>query len=141
MGETDAALAVLEQLDRRDEAARALHRELGVLPERTQITRTLHDAGMPLSEALSQSPGPASHEVVAERAERYVEALHAYRVAIVRHLVDQEGLSLTEISDRFGCARQVVSRLYHAPGLVVAGARPAPKVRLRAAAATSRDAR
>ena len=130
MGEMDPVLA---RLDRVDQAAGELHRELGVLRERTRVTRTLRSRGMPLSEALVKSPLPASHEAVAERVERYVEALHAYRCAIVRHLVDEEGWSLTAIAERTGCARQVISRLYHAPDATGSGTRPRPKLRLRGA--------
>jgi DNA-directed RNA polymerase specialized sigma24 family protein len=129
MGEADPVLAVLARLERVDRAARDLQAELDALPERTRITRSLLGEGHTLSEALRQSPGPASHERVAERAERYAEALHAYRCAIVRHLVDVEGRSLTEIAERIGCARQVVSRLYHARR--ANGGRPGPKLRLR----------
>jgi hypothetical protein len=131
---------VLAELDRVDQAAGELHRELGILRGHIRATRRLRGEGLPLSSALSRSPGPASHEAVAERAERYVEALRAYRCAVVRHLVDEEGWSLTEVAGRIGCARQVVSRLYHAYG-ATAGTRPRPKLRLRGRSTASGGAR
>ncbi len=128
MGETDPVLA---RLDRVDQAAGELYRELGILREHARATRTLRRRGLPLSEALERSPASASQEAVAERAERYIEALHAYRCAVVRHLVDEEGWTLAAIAERTGCARQVVSRLYHAPDIASGGTRPCPKLQLR----------
>jgi hypothetical protein len=43
----------------------------------------------------------------------YEHALAAMRVAIIRALVDGDGLSLTEVSRRVGIPRQAVARLYH----------------------------
>jgi len=105
--------SVLARLDSVDQAARELDGELRVLRDRTRTTRLLHERGYALSAALARSQGPACHERVAEHMAHLGQAVHRYRCALVRHLVDVEGWSLSDVARCTGNARQVVSRLYH----------------------------
>jgi hypothetical protein len=132
---------VLARLDTVDRAAQDLHAELSTLRDRNDATRRLRAQGHALSEALVRSRGPASHEVVALGMARLTQAVHEYRCAVVRHLVDTEGWSLSDVAARTGNARQVVSRLYHACDDDHAGACPQPKFQLRPAQRAVRAAR
>jgi hypothetical protein len=127
MGGGDAVATRLEEVD---QAARELRDELGALRGRMRTTRDLREQGCSLAEALARSPGPACHEVVAVRMTRLSQAVHDYRCAIVRHLVDVEGWSLSDIAAHTGNARQVVSRLYHACEGPGRGPCPHPKLQL-----------
>jgi len=125
----DPILAHLMKIER---AADDLQAELGVLRGGMRATRRLRERGLPLSEALARSPGPACHEAVADRTERLSEVVRDYRCLIVRHLVDEEGWSLSDVAAHTGNARQVISRLYHATDAGCRGTRPRPKIRLSA---------
>lgn len=124
---TDPVLAHLAELER---TAGELEAELRVLRAGLCATRRLREDGLAVSEALERSPGPACLETVAERTERLAEVVREHRSLIVRHLVDEEGWSLSDIAARTGNARQVISRLYHARGSALPGTRPRPKLRL-----------
>lgn len=128
MGARDPFLGRLSRVER---VAEALERELATLRRAIGVTRGLHERGLAVSEILLLSPEPASHERVAVHIERVSEALHDYRVEIVRRLIEEEGWSISEVARRMGGARQVISRLYHSEDVPRNGTRPRPKARLR----------
>jgi hypothetical protein len=45
---------------------------------------------------------------------RYERAVKAFRGTVIRTLVDQEGVRLSEVSRRLSISRQMTTRLYHA---------------------------
>ncbi len=120
----------LSRFARLEREVEGLDREIALLRQAMQVTRRLREQGLPVSEILALSPGPARHESVASRTDRLGEALRDYRTTIVRCLVDEEGWTLTRVADQLGCARQVASRLYHAWDEPRRGTRPRPKIRL-----------
>jgi hypothetical protein len=132
MGYMQAADAILCRLATMDRAAVELRRDLAVLRDGIRVHRKLRERGLSLSDSLVRSPDPACHEVVARQIEILTEAVHDYRVEIVRSLVDEEGWTLADVARETGNARQVVSRLYHAADTRRCGVRPNPKIRLRA---------
>lgn len=125
-----AADPILAHLGKLERAAGELQAELGSLRAGLRATRRLREDGLAVSEALERSPGPACLETVTERTERLAEVVREHRSLIVRHLVDEEGWSLSDIAARTGNARQVISRLYHARESALLGTRPRPKLRL-----------
>lgn len=75
--------------------------------------RTMREEGRPVSEIVASGPGvPARRELRASLSQ-VNEALHSYRVRVVRTMVDVEGMSIAEVARLTGNARQIVSRLYH----------------------------
>ena len=77
--------------------------------------RRMRKQGRPVSEIVSSGPGiPVRREVRASWS-RLNQALHAYRVQIVKSMVDDEGMRIADTARITGNARQVVSRLYHSP--------------------------
>jgi hypothetical protein len=106
----DPFAARLEELDL---ASLELAERLAGLREAvTEILRS-RAAGRRVSEIVVSGPGvPARREVRASWS-RLNDALHAYRVQVVKNLVDSEGMSIADAARVTGNARQVVSRLYH----------------------------
>lgn len=125
-----AADPILSHLAKLERAAGELQAELGSLRAGLRATRRLREDGLAVSEALERSPGAACLETVTERTELLAEVVREHRSLIVRHLVDEEGWSLSDIAARTGNARQVISRLYHARESALPGTRPRPKLRL-----------
>ncbi|MCW2544359.1 MAG: hypothetical protein JWM40_1911 [Frankiales bacterium] len=48
--------------------------------------------------------------------EAYERAVTSYRSQVVRALVDEEGMTFTEVGTQLGVSRQMVARLYRLPG-------------------------
>ena len=110
MTRIDPYIGSLEELDHA-----CLHLGAKVEDLRTAIARlrAMRQEARPVSEIIARGPGvPARREMRASLTQ-VNEALHAYRVCVVRTMVDEEGMSVAEVARLTGNARQVVSRLYH----------------------------
>jgi hypothetical protein len=106
----DPYVGSLEELDR---ACRELNARIADLRAAIAQLRTMREEGRPVSEIVASGPGiPARREMRASLT-HVNEALHAYRVRVVRTMVDEEGMSIAEVARLTGNARQIVSRLYH----------------------------
>ena len=109
----DWLLTALGDVERTAEAART---ELGAVAEVLAGSVADREAGVPLielAEGLAQrGAGPRRAVVAAVR--EYEQAVAALRTKVVRVLVDEEGVSLSELGRRMGLSRQAVTRLYRA---------------------------
>ena len=73
-------------------------------------------------DVLIAAGGRETRMMAAEAFREYERAIASMRVAVVRALVDQGGLSLTEVAKRMKISRQAAARLYEpAPGCDVEG--------------------
>lgn len=100
-----------------DQGCLELTQRLERLREAVMEIARMRTQGRPVSEIVSSGPGvPVRREVRASWS-RLNQALHAYRVQIIKSMVDDEGMSIADTARVTGNARQVVSRLYHSPTL------------------------
>ena len=73
-------------------------------------------AGVPMTilvDELLAVGGPPLRRSGADLLSDYRRAVRGFRAAAVRALVDEDGLSLTEVSRRLEISRQMATRLYH----------------------------
>lgn len=101
------------QLEELDRACLDLTERLEGLRNAIVLIGHLRNQGRPVSEIVAFGPGVPARREVRESWSRLNRALHAYRVRLVRSMVDDEGMSITDAAHVTGNARQVVSRLYH----------------------------
>jgi hypothetical protein len=101
------------RLDELDEACRELEARSARLRRTAWRIRTELERGTPVSAIAAEGEGLAARREEREAWSRVNGALHSYRVTLVRRLVDDEGLTISEAARVTGNARQVVSRLYH----------------------------
>lgn len=76
-------------------------------------------SGLPVSEIVDGLIAAGGRDVrmgAAEAFRRYEQAIQSMRVAVIRAMVDEEGLSLTEASRRLRVSRQAGARLYRSGG-------------------------
>jgi hypothetical protein len=109
---TDRLDARLEELD---EACDELRRRIGSVRRAVVAIRRMRAEGHTASDILAMGPGVSARRDLRQSWSQVNEALHLYRVALVKSIVDDEGLSIAEAARRTGNARQVASRLYHHP--------------------------
>lgn len=72
-------------------------------------------AGRPMSEIVDDLIGGGGRDIrlaAAEAFRRFERAIQSMRVEVIRALVDEEGLSMTDASARLGVSRQAGARLY-----------------------------
>lgn len=107
---------LLAKIDAVEQAAEAARGALSRAPEVLEAARADRIAGRPLpqiAQDLADRGGPArSHAARAYRA--YERALFELRAAVVRALIDEEGLTLSQLAQGMGVTRQTVARLYRA---------------------------
>ncbi|MFL5737046.1 MAG: hypothetical protein ACJ76P_06890 [Actinomycetota bacterium] len=108
--EQDALLTRLEELER---ACVDVDERLHALRRAAQAIRVELESGRPLSEIVATGPGPRARRDVRESWSALNRKLHEYRVAMVKRLVDGEGMTIADAARITGNARQVISRLYH----------------------------
>jgi hypothetical protein len=106
---------VARQLAELDEACLELAQRLEQLRDAVAQIRRMRTAGQAISEIVTTGPGVPARREVRGSWSRLNQALHAYRVEVVRSLIDDEGMSISDAARITGNARQVVSRLYHSP--------------------------
>ncbi len=82
-------------------------------------------AGRPIVDVVDELIGAGGRETRLSAADAFREferAIASLRAAVVRALVDEGGLSLTEVAKRMKISRQAAARLYDlAPGLRAEG--------------------
>ena len=108
---TDDALDL--RLTQLDEACRDLAGDLTALRKAVAEIRRLRRRGRSVADVVRVGPGVPARREVRSSWSRLNQALHAYRAELVRSLVEDEGMSITDTARLTGNARQVVSRLYH----------------------------
>jgi hypothetical protein len=73
-------------------------------------------AGRPMSEIVNELINGGGRDVRLRAADaflRFERAIQSMRVGVIRAMIDEEGLSITEASARLGISRQAGARLYH----------------------------
>lgn len=106
-----------------DEIAAAVDAAREALDESTEplmsaCRRRLAGASMlEIVDDLVAADGPeALRRVTATAFARYERAVKAFRGTVIRTLVDEEGVTLSEVSRRLSISRQMTTRLYDAAG-------------------------
>jgi predicted transcriptional regulator len=105
-----ALTAHLVELER---ACRELEERSALLRRNAERIRDRLRNGARASAIVAAGDGISARREEREAWARVNRALHDYRVALVRSLVDDEGMTISEAARATGNARQVVSRLYH----------------------------
>ncbi len=108
----------LVRIDAVEQAAEAARAALGRAPEVLEPARADRIAGRPLVQiALDLAKRGSEARADAALAYRgYEHALFELRAAVVRALVDEEELTLSQLAQAMGVTRQTVARLYRAAG-------------------------
>jgi hypothetical protein len=102
-------------LDDVAQTARRLCEALQTWDDELVEARGLRDAGVPFLEMLQRriAQGSRDRRVGADEAiAAYRNAVKQLRVAAVRTLVDEEGMTLTAVARLLRISRQMTSRLY-----------------------------
>lgn len=84
-------------------------------------------AGRPMSEIVNDLIGGGGRDIrlaAAEAFRQFERAIQAMRVEVIRAMVDEEGLSMTDASARLGVSRQAGARLYRTERDDPPGSRP-----------------
>jgi hypothetical protein len=116
-------------IDEVTRAAREVREALDAWDEDISEVRRRRRAGVPLVEMTKSAiaEGARDRRVAADDAmAAYRNAVMRLRAAVVCHLVDDEGMTLTAVAKLLRISRQMASRLYGAsrPGPATAAARP-----------------
>ena len=104
-----AAVARVAEAGR--QACLAVETAVGVLQE----GRAARDAGRSVVEVVDELIGAGGRETrlsAADAFREYERAIASMRAQVVRALVDEGGLSLTDVARRIKISRQAASRLY-----------------------------
>jgi hypothetical protein len=109
----DWLLAALGEIE---EAAGRVRVALAGAADIVAPIRELHRGGAPLTEVALQlmQRGGDSRRRANDAFRGFQIAVDSLRSRLIRVLVDEEGVSLTQVADALGVSRQVASRLYHA---------------------------
>jgi hypothetical protein len=108
----------VEAVEQVTEAGRQACEAVDVAIRALDGSREARLAGMPLGEIihdLMASGGRQKRLGSAEAFRQYEQAVASMRAGVVRALVDEDHLSLTEVSRQLRVSRQAVARLYQ-PG-------------------------
>ena len=106
--------AVERVADAGDRARLAIETAVGALQEGCEA----RNAGRSIVEVVDEliaAGGRDSRLSAADAFREYERAIASMRVGVVRALVDEGGLSLTDVAKRLKISRQAAARLYH-PG-------------------------
>jgi hypothetical protein len=107
----------VDAIDAVQSAAAVLHETLDRNVATLLVARQERAEGMALRrivERLVERGGTASRRSVDEAFRAYSDAVTAYRAVVIRALVDEEEMTLTEIASLTGVSRQMVGRLRRA---------------------------
>jgi len=117
-------LAAIERVEQTgEEAQRAIGEGVASIDEARE--RLL--AGVPVSEIVEYLIAQGGREArlrSSAAVETFEHAVMVYRVGLVRAMIDEEGLTFTEVGRRMGVSRQMIARLYRyhgGPTLPVSG--------------------
>jgi hypothetical protein len=81
-------------------------------------------SGRPVSEIVDELIGGGGRDVRLDAAgafRQFEREIQSMRVGVIRAMIDEEGLSVTEASARLGISRQAGARLYRSEGAHPAG--------------------
>ncbi len=109
---TPALDAWVRSVQRVDEARAKLRAVLDELGPAAEQAVDIVAAGATIAELVSRSEMRVRRRT-ADALAAMTSALAENRVAAIRVVVDDEGLSMTDAARVFGVPRQVLSRLYH----------------------------
>jgi hypothetical protein len=76
-------------------------------------------AGRPISEIVDELINGGGRDVrlgAADAFRQFERAIQSMRLGVIRAMIDEEGLSITEASARLGISRQAGARLYRPEG-------------------------
>lgn len=102
-----------ERLEQLDIACRDLDERLEILRNATAEITTMRARGRSASEIVRSGPGVPARRELRETWSHVNGSLHEYRVALVVSMIEDEGMSVSDVARLMGNARQVISRLYH----------------------------
>ena len=109
----------LAKIDAVEQAAEAARAALGRAPDVLGPARADRVAGRPLVQIAQDlaNRGAEARTGTALAYRRYEHAVFELRAAVVQALVDEEGVSFSQLAQAMGVTRQTVARLYRAaPG-------------------------
>ena len=95
------------------DAGEALDAAIGVL-EGSREARLAGARIAELVDALVNRGGKAARLATAEAFREYEQAAASWRAGLLRALVDDGGLTLTDVAASFGVSRQAAARMYQA---------------------------
>jgi hypothetical protein len=109
---TDRLLEAIEGVEQTgDDAQRAIREGVASIDRaRVQLL-----AGVPVSEIVDELVAQGGREARLRSSaaiDAFQHAIMVYRVGLIRAMVDDEKLSLTEVGRRLDVSRQMVARLY-----------------------------
>ncbi|MEA2646234.1 MAG: hypothetical protein QOE92_1317 [Chloroflexota bacterium] len=110
---------LLQSIDQAEAAAVAAREALDAAVQWLSATRIERLAGVSIltvADTTLAGSGDEARLQASVAMEEYEHAVMLFRRGMVRALVDEGGLSLTEVARRMGVSRQGVARLYDASG-------------------------
>lgn len=106
---------ILSRIAAVEQAAALVSRGLAEVPRRLDEVRRARMAGVPLPTiARSLAEAGTEHREIAANFLAYQRSVAALRAAVVRALVDDEAIPLSELAAVMGISRQAVGRIYRA---------------------------
>jgi Trp operon repressor len=110
--ESDWLLGSIDEVERK---ARAAQDALDAVVQSLAETRDERGAGLTMAEIADRALAQGGRETrlrAATAMDEYERAAMTLRGRVIRALIDDGNLSLTEVARRMGVSRQVVTRLY-----------------------------
>ena len=104
----------VRSLDELDEAIGSLRRELDGLEASVAHTRDAVSAGMRMTDLFPTSDAPRARDAVIDAMNTLHSVLMRSRGEYFHVLVDEEGLTISEVARLVGHPRQLVKRRYDA---------------------------
>ena len=112
MASTNWLLEAIKQVVETGEAAQ---RAIGEGVASIDRARELLVAGVPVSEMVDDLIARGGRETrltSSAAVDAFEHAVKVYRIGLIRAMVDDEQLSLTDVGRRLGVSRQMIARLY-----------------------------
>jgi hypothetical protein len=104
----------LDSLEELDKAIASVRTELDALEAANAHTRDAFRAGMRMRDLFPQSDGPRARDAVIDAIAELQSALMRSRGEFFGVLVEQEGMTISEVARLVGHPRQLVKRRYDA---------------------------
>jgi DNA-directed RNA polymerase specialized sigma24 family protein len=104
-------------IDRVERTAANLHGALDVVVAALEAARRERIAGLNLTDivrGLATRGGKETRLMPTKAFREFERAISAYRATAIRVLVDEEGMTYSEVAKLTGVSRQMVARLYRA---------------------------
>lgn len=106
---------LLEAIDRIEQTGEAAQRAIGDGLASIERARERLATGAPVSEIVDDLVARGGREArlrASAAIDAFQHAIMVYRVGLIRSMVDDEKLSLSEVGRRLGVSRQMIARLY-----------------------------